>query len=40
MGATDSRVALTCLAVSRGHFGDAMSERAEKELVVLSESLK
>ena len=37
VGAKDSRIAITCLAVSRGHFGDAMSERAEKELVVLSE---
>ena len=37
VGERDSRLALTCLAVSRGHFGDAMAERAEKEVVVLSE---
>ena len=36
VGAKDSRIAVTCLAVSRGHFGDAMTERAEKEIVVLS----
>ena len=37
VGERDSRLALACLAVSRGHFGDAMAERAEKEVVVLSE---
>ena len=37
VGERDSRLALACLALSRGHFGDAMAERAEKEVVVLSE---
>ena len=36
IGANVSRIAVSCNAVSRGHYDDAMVKRAEKEIVVLS----
>ena len=34
--ANDSKIAVSCLAVSRGHFGDVMTKQAEAEILVLS----
>ncbi len=34
--AADSLIAVTCMAVSRDFHGEAMTEKAEKEIVVLS----
>lgn len=36
VGQTDSTIAITCLALSLGHHGDTMTEKAEREVIVLS----
>ena len=33
---SDSRISVTCMALSSGHYGDTMTRKAEKEIVVLS----